>query len=130
MLVWIGFAILAAAVTWAVTRPLLAQANAKAPAPDSELAVYRDQLAEIETERADGLIAGSEAEAARIEVARRLIRTAEEHARLDAAPSAREASRESSREAPPAPPAWTPPAPASEGPPPQAPSTPSSDSQE
>ena len=93
MLVWIGFAILAAAVTWAVTRPLLAHANAKASAPDSELAVYRDQLAEIETERADGLIAGSEAEAARIEVARRLIRTAEEHARLDAAPSAREASR-------------------------------------
>jgi cytochrome c-type biogenesis protein CcmH len=93
MLVWIGFAILAAAVTWAVTRPLLAQANAKASAPDSELAVYRDQLAEIETERADGLIAGSEAEAARIEVARRLIRTAEVHARLDAAPSAREASR-------------------------------------
>jgi cytochrome c-type biogenesis protein CcmH len=93
MLVWIGFAILAAAVTWAVTRPLLAHANAEAPAPDSELAVYRDQLAEIETERADGLIAGSEAEAARIEVARRLIRTAEEHARLDAAPSATEASR-------------------------------------
>jgi cytochrome c-type biogenesis protein CcmH len=93
MLVWIGFAILAAAVTWAVTRPLLAHANAEAPAPDSELAVYRDQLAEIETERADGLIAGSEAEAARIEVARRLIRTAEEHARLDAAPSASEASR-------------------------------------
>jgi cytochrome c-type biogenesis protein CcmH len=93
MLVWIGFAILAAAVTWAVTRPLLAHADAKASAPDSELAVYRDQLAEIETERADGLIAGSEAEAARIEVARRLIRTAEEHARLDAAPSARETSR-------------------------------------
>jgi cytochrome c-type biogenesis protein CcmH len=93
MLVWIGFAILAAAVTWAVTRPLLARANTKASAPDSELAVYRDQLAEIETERADGLIAGAEAEAARIEVARRLIRTAEEHARLDAIPSAREASR-------------------------------------
>ena len=93
MLVWIGFAILAAAVTWAVTRPLLTDADSEAPAPDCELAVYRDQLAEIETERADGLIAGSEAEAARVEVARRLIRRAEEHARLDAAPSAREASR-------------------------------------
>jgi cytochrome c-type biogenesis protein CcmH len=93
MLVWIGFAILAAAVTWAVTRPLLTDADSEAPAPDCELAVYRDQLAEIETERADGLIAGSEAEAARVEVARRLIRTAEEHARFDAAPSAREASR-------------------------------------
>ncbi len=80
MLLWFGFAVLAAAVTWAVTRPLLASSQA-APTPDSELAVYRDQLAEIERERTQGLIAGSDAEAARVEVARRLIRTAEEHAR-------------------------------------------------
>jgi cytochrome c-type biogenesis protein CcmH len=92
MLLWIGFAVLAAAVTWAVTRPLLARSNSAAPAPDSELAVYRDQLAEIESERAQGLIPGSEAEAARVEVARRLIRTAEEHARLEAPPPS-EASR-------------------------------------
>jgi cytochrome c-type biogenesis protein CcmH len=92
MLLWIGFAALAAAVTWAVTRPLLARSNGAAPAPDSELAVYRDQLAEIESERAQGLILGSEAEAARVEVARRLIRTAEEHARLEA-PRPSEASR-------------------------------------
>lgn len=94
MLVWIGFAILAAAVAWAVTRPLLAhskamarQGAAAAAAPDSELAVYRDQLAEIEKERAQGLIAGADAEAARAEVARRLIRTAEEHARLAEVPA-------------------------------------------
>ncbi len=84
MLVWIGFAVLAAAVTWAVARPLLVSSSSETAAPDSELAVYRDQLAEIETERAQGLIAGSEAEGARVEVARRLIRTAEEHARLKA----------------------------------------------
>ena len=84
MLVWIGFAVLAAAVTWAVMRPLLLSSSSEAAAPDSELAVYRDQLAEIETERAQGLIAGSEAEGARVEVARRLIRTAEEHAQLKA----------------------------------------------
>jgi cytochrome c-type biogenesis protein CcmH len=42
------------------------------------MAVYRDQLAEIESERADGLIAAPEAEAARAEVARRLIRSAEQ----------------------------------------------------
>jgi cytochrome c-type biogenesis protein CcmH len=92
MLVWIGFAILAAAVTWAVTRPLLAHSKAMArqgvvAASDSELAVYRDQLAEIEKERAQGLIAGDDAEAARAEVARRLIRTAEEHARLAEVPA-------------------------------------------
>jgi len=92
MLVWIGFAVLAAAVTWAVTRPLLRSSTTGEPAPDSELAVYRDQLAEIDTERAQGLIPGVEAEAARAEVARRLIRTAEEHARLKT-PSPSEGSR-------------------------------------
>jgi cytochrome c-type biogenesis protein CcmH len=85
MLLWIGFAVLAAAVTWAVTRPLLARSNSAAPPTDSELAIYRDQLAEIESERSQGLIPGVEAEAARVEVARRLIRTAEDHARVDAA---------------------------------------------
>ncbi len=77
MVLWIGFAILAAAVVWAVTRPLMA-ARASAPSPDTALAVYKDQLAEIEAERAQGLIAGTEAEGARVEVARRLIRRAEE----------------------------------------------------
>jgi cytochrome c-type biogenesis protein CcmH len=59
---------------------LLAGAQAKT-ASDSELAVYRDQLAEIENERARGLIAGAEAEGARVEVARRLIKRAEERTR-------------------------------------------------
>ena len=72
------FAVLAAAVVWAVTRPLMAPAPASGePAEDNEIAVYRDQLAEIETERAEGLLGGAEAEGARIELARRLIRRAE-----------------------------------------------------
>lgn len=82
MVLWTLFAILAAAVVWAVTRPLFAQAPAQAPANDSELAVYRDQLAEIEAERADGLLGGAEAEGARVELARRVIRRAEEQKRL------------------------------------------------
>jgi cytochrome c-type biogenesis protein CcmH len=86
MVLWIGFAILAAAVVWALTRPLR-MAPHGGSAPDSELAVYKDQLAEIETERAQGLIGGSEAEAARVEVARRLIRRAEERERADGTPS-------------------------------------------
>ena len=49
MVLWVLFAVLAAAVVWAVTRPLLAAAEA-GPGTDSELAVYRDQLAEIEAE--------------------------------------------------------------------------------
>jgi cytochrome c-type biogenesis protein CcmH len=80
MVLWIGFAVLAAAVVWAVTRPLLAARPGPAT-PDTELAVYRDQLSEIESERAQGLIGVPEAEAARVEVARRLIRRAEENER-------------------------------------------------
>lgn len=77
MVLWILFAVMAAAVVWAVTRPLLAQAPLENIADDKEIAVYRDQLAAIEAERADGLLGGAEAEGARIELARRLIRRAE-----------------------------------------------------
>jgi cytochrome c-type biogenesis protein CcmH len=88
MVLWVGFAILAAAVTWALTRPLLASRSTAAADADTELAVYRDQLAEIATERAEGLIVGADAEAARVEVARRLIRRAEETERPDMADGA------------------------------------------
>lgn len=81
MLLWILFAVLAAAVVWAVSRPLLAPAPAPSPEDDGEIAVYRDQLAEIEVEREQGLLAGPEAEGARVELARRLIRHAEEQKR-------------------------------------------------
>jgi cytochrome c-type biogenesis protein CcmH len=84
MVLWIGFAVLAAAVVWAVTRPLLALPPADAAENDSELAVYRDQLSEIETERAQGLLGGAEADGARIELARRLIKRAEEKDRSGA----------------------------------------------
>ena len=84
MVLWIAFAVLAAAVVWAVTRPLLATGRGAATAADSELAVYRDQLDEIESERAQGLIAGADAEGARVEVARRLLQRAQETSRLDA----------------------------------------------
>jgi len=86
MVLFIGFAVLVAAVVWAVTRPLLATPTATPAAADTELAVYRDQLAEIEAERTQGMVAGADAEAARAEVARRLIRRAEEK-KASAAPS-------------------------------------------
>ncbi|KAB2937481.1 MAG: c-type cytochrome biogenesis protein CcmI [Hyphomicrobium sp.] len=85
MMLWVLFAVLAAAVVWAVTRPLLASTPTTLPTDDGELAVYRDQLAEIEAERAQGLLGGAEAEGARVELARRLIRRSEETQRLEAA---------------------------------------------
>ena len=42
-----------------------------------DLAVYRDQLAEVDRDRARGLIAADQAEAARIEIRRRILRAAE-----------------------------------------------------
>ncbi|MHA1179579.1 MAG: c-type cytochrome biogenesis protein CcmI [Alphaproteobacteria bacterium] len=78
MVLWISFAVLAAAVTWAVTRPLLRAGTTSERPADGDLAVYRDQLAEIESEKAQGLICEPEAEAARTEVARRLIKRSEE----------------------------------------------------
>ncbi|MEO8652137.1 MAG: c-type cytochrome biogenesis protein CcmI, partial [Hyphomicrobiaceae bacterium] len=97
MLLWVGFAVLTAAVVAVLLRPLLATAapdTASADAGESVTsraagAVYRDQLAEIEAERVRGLIGDAEADAARVEIARRLLATAETNSRPAlAAPSA------------------------------------------
>jgi cytochrome c-type biogenesis protein CcmH len=79
MLLWIAFALLTAAVLAWVLAPLARAApagDAQASAEAGTRAVYRDQLAEIEAERAGGLIGAAEAEAARIEISRRLLTSA------------------------------------------------------
>jgi cytochrome c-type biogenesis protein CcmH len=79
MLLWLAFALLtAAALAW-VLAPLAGLGPAGevgARAEAGTRAVYRDQLAEIEAERAAGLIGAAEAEAAKIEISRRLLATA------------------------------------------------------
>ena len=77
MVFWIAVAALAAAVTYYVTRPLLGQRATEAIGPDVDVAVYKDQLAEIDGEVARGVLSESDAEAARIEIKRRLLRCAE-----------------------------------------------------
>ncbi len=73
MLIWIVLAGLTAIVLFVLLRPL-AMMGARPLAPESfDAAVYRDQLHEIESDRARGLIGETEAEAARIEIARRLL---------------------------------------------------------
>lgn len=64
-------------------------ARAVAPPPDQELAVYRSQLAEIDRDIAAGRIAAEAADAARLEVGRRLART---EARIEQASGATAAS--------------------------------------
>ena len=48
-----------------------------APATDSDAEIYKAQLAEVDAERSRGILTESEAGAARIEISRRLLRTAD-----------------------------------------------------
>ena len=90
MLLWLGFAVLTAAVVAALLRPLFAQSAPEVPVSGASAAVYRDQLAEIASEEARGLIAPAEAEAARVEIARRLLATADKAGGQEPASSSRE----------------------------------------
>ena len=74
MALWLMFVLMTAAAILAVLWPL----SRRTPVHrGNDVAVYRDQLDEIERDRAAGLIADKEAEAARVEVSRRLLAAAE-----------------------------------------------------
>lgn len=73
MLLWISFAVLTAVVVAAMLRPILSGQEEAVSAAAADIAVYKDQLAEIAADRERGLIGAAEAEAARAEVARRLL---------------------------------------------------------
>jgi cytochrome c-type biogenesis protein CcmH len=93
MLLWIAFALLTAAVLGAVVAPLARTARQDEPEPAAEagtLAVYRHQLEEVEAERARGMLEGAEAEAAKLEISRRLLASA---ARSEAAGPAHDPPR-------------------------------------
>jgi cytochrome c-type biogenesis protein CcmH len=75
MTLWFVFALMTAAAIFAVLWPL---GRGGGPANDgSETTVYKDQLAEIERDVAAGLIGGTEAAAARVEIGRRLLAAAD-----------------------------------------------------
>jgi cytochrome c-type biogenesis protein CcmH len=74
MTLWFVFALMTVAAIFAVLLPL--GRSGRAQNQGSEVAVYKDQLAEIERDLAAGLIAAPEAEAARVEVSRRLLAAA------------------------------------------------------
>ena len=73
MLNFLVFALLAAAVVLAVTWPVIRPRTAGPARAQYDEAVFRDQLAELERDKARGLIGRVEAEAARNEIARRLL---------------------------------------------------------
>ncbi|RIA54967.1 c-type cytochrome biogenesis protein CcmI [Dichotomicrobium thermohalophilum] len=91
MVLWTVLAVLTAIVITVVCLPLVRQKGQQTLAAASDAEIYKAQLAEIEDERARGILTESEAEAARIEVSRRLLRSAEKGEKSGAAsPTAKE----------------------------------------
>jgi cytochrome c-type biogenesis protein CcmH len=75
MILWSIFALMTAGAAFAVWWPLARRQ--KSVRSGSDIAVYRDQLDEIDRDQAASLIGNVEADAARVEVSRRLIAAAE-----------------------------------------------------
>src|SRR3982074_2618837 len=75
MTLWFGLALMTAVAILAVLWPLARRTSSLRSG--SDVAVYRDQLEEIERDRAAGLIADQEAASAQVEVSRRLLAAAE-----------------------------------------------------
>ena len=87
MNLWFVFALMTVAAVFAVLWPL---GRRTAPqAGGSEASVYRDQLTEIDRDLAGGLIGATEAEAARVEISRRLLATSDRPRDPAAKPDAR-----------------------------------------
>lgn len=91
LLLWLVFAAVTGAVIWALLRPLKAVRNTQAGG--SEVALYRDQLSELARDVERGLIGKGEAEAARIEISRRLLAAADAAEREEAPPAGPRSSR-------------------------------------
>jgi cytochrome c-type biogenesis protein CcmH len=75
MTLWFGLALMTAAAVLAVLWPL--SRRGRELRAGSDVAVYRDQLEEIERDRTAGLIGDNEAAGAKVEVSRRLLAAAD-----------------------------------------------------
>jgi cytochrome c-type biogenesis protein CcmH len=75
MILWLTIALMTLAAVFTVWWPL--SRRGQADRSGSDIAVYRDQLEEIDRDEGAGLVGSAEAEAARVEVSRRLIAAAD-----------------------------------------------------
>lgn len=73
MMFWIFAALLTFAASLAVMRPFLRKNSGPVEGTQHDIAVYRDQLAELEREHERGLLDRREAEEARAEIGRRIL---------------------------------------------------------
>jgi cytochrome c-type biogenesis protein CcmH len=87
VLLWVIFAVLTAVVLYALLRPLASGSASEDSRDAYNATVYRDQLGEVESDRERGLIGEGDAEAARIEIARRLLATSAESEGAASAPT-------------------------------------------
>ncbi|WP_105371650.1 c-type cytochrome biogenesis protein CcmI [Neorhizobium huautlense] len=78
MFLWIILALLTAAVAAVLIMPFSRRGMAAPSSHAGEVEVYRDQLKELERDRAQGLIDAQQAEYARAEIGRRLLAAASE----------------------------------------------------
>lgn len=95
MILWIAFAAMAVLAVAFVVFPLLRRpaVDATASRTEYDLAVYKDQLREIERDRARGVLDEEQAAAARLEIERRLLAAADSRTPADPTPQAPRAAR-------------------------------------
>ena len=74
---WIIAALMVAATLWALLRPLARPEHGTADRSAYDIAVYRDQLGEVERDLERGLLSAEQARAARTEIERRLLAAAD-----------------------------------------------------
>jgi cytochrome c-type biogenesis protein CcmH len=91
MILWLTIALMTLAAVFAVCWPL--SRRGQSGRWGSDIAVYRDQLEEIDRDEGAGLVGSAEAEAARVEVSRRLIAAADSAKAASAAVAAVPAGR-------------------------------------
>jgi len=84
VILWIAIGLISAAAVAILVAPMLRRAAAPPPRAGYDLAVYRDQLAELDRDQARGLLSAEERAAARTEIERRMLEAADR----DAAPAA------------------------------------------
>src|SRR5438132_9408415 len=90
MTLWFVLALMTAAAIFAVLWPLARRRERPA---GSDVAVYRDQLDEVERDRSAGRIGDDEAQAARVEVSRRLLAAADAQASMPVPASSADTTR-------------------------------------
>lgn len=76
MVIWVIFSLMTVAVIIAILWPLSRPETALQQADDADIAFYKEQTSEIDRDLARGLLSPEEAEAAKAEAGRRLLRSA------------------------------------------------------